>query len=1078
LHGLNRRDFLKALGITSGASALSACGLDDNRYMTPIESILPYVVKPEQVTTGTPTFFATTITRGPHAQSVAARYRDGRVIFVSANFQGPTSPSVSPASMFELQKHYSPDRIQGPTDSAGGGSTDWDTARGKLVDQFKAAKGAGKKVVYLGGYKSGAIVDLLDDFTDGNAIFWEPAGYEAEVTAAETLFGRREVPYYALDKAKYVLSFGAPFLSGWGDADTEGRYAQGRDPNNGHFVTRLAVVSPLRDQTGANADDFFGCKPGSEATVARAIAGLVAKRKGASAAVTSLIGNVSAADAAAASGLSEAQITAIAEQFASTEAVAIPGGVTGTTDLAAATYLLNLAGGAGGTLFTLGGYRGPVHGIDAIAQLKADLDAGKVGVLMLDDANPVYALPAELGFADAARKADFVVSLSSHPSESSALASMVLPTSDTFEDWGDEEPVAGLRLMRQPSMSALYNTVSLGDLLLTVARAAALTAAGNAAVAAPAAPEGEAVEGEEAAPAPAAPAPRTPGFEPTTWRDYVASVWRGYASGDPVDFWETSVVNGFARTDAGDIAPRLTARSYAFADAPETGSGDLHLHLSTHPFLQDGRYANQPWAQEVPHPITGIVWGSWVAISQATADKLGVTTHDQLSIQVPGMQDPMKVSAWIRRGVADDVLALPLGNGHTASGRYAEYGVNGFAAATAAKDSKGAHYLGGIKVTATKDGRERLVTAFSEKGTSDEGRHFGLHVDADRLAKQGDEEVHHPGELTGVHHLELDERLQEIGVSDFYGLPNHPTYRFGLNVDVNACTGCGACSIACYAENNLPVVGPLMVSQGREMGWIRINRYWETDVGGEDDIRFVPMMCQHCGHAGCENVCPVLATYHNLDGLNAMVYNRCVGTRYCSNACPFSARRFNYHTYTWPEPFNLQLNPDVSTREMGVMEKCTFCVQRLRQTKSAYKDGGNFTRTVPHEVWEQVPACAEACPSQALTFGNLNDAESKVAKAKKSGRFYQPLADLNVFSAVNYLAKANFHDDPMSHHGGGHGGGHGEHADGHGDDHGDAHHDDAKSHGKAEAHGDDHHGGDAHDEPKAHGEAGGHGDGH
>jgi molybdopterin-containing oxidoreductase family iron-sulfur binding subunit len=284
-----------------------------------------------------------------------------------------------------------------------------------------------------------------------------------------------------------------------------------------------------------------------------------------------------------------------------------------------------------------------------------------------------------------------------------------------------------------------------------------------------------------------------------------------------------------------------------------------------------------------------------------------------------------------------------------------------------------------------------------------------------------------------------------------------------MTVDVNACTGCGACSIACYAENNLPIVGKEKVREGREMGWVRINRYWESDVGGQDDVRFVPMMCQQCGHAGCENVCPVLATYHNIDGLNAMVYNRCVGTRYCSNACPFSARRFNYHSYSWPEPFNMMLNPDVSTRTMGVMEKCTFCVQRIRRVKSAYKDGGNFTATVPNEVWEQLPACAEACPSQAMSFGNLKDTEASVSKTRKSARTYEPLQELNVFSAINYLAKANFHHDPTAgHHGGGHGdGGHG--GDHHGADHADAAHGGGHDKDHAEpGHGDGKHHDDGH----------------
>jgi Fe-S-cluster-containing dehydrogenase component len=266
-----------------------------------------------------------------------------------------------------------------------------------------------------------------------------------------------------------------------------------------------------------------------------------------------------------------------------------------------------------------------------------------------------------------------------------------------------------------------------------------------------------------------------------------------------------------------------------------------------------------------------------------------------------------------------------------------------------------------------------------------------------------------------------------------------------MTVDVNACNGCGVCAIACYAENNLPVVGKQKVREGREMGWIRVDRFW-SEEGYANDIRFVPMMCQQCGHAPCESVCPVLATYHTIDGLNAMVYNRCVGTRYCANNCPYKARRFNWHTYVWPEPFNYQLNPDVSTRTMGVMEKCTFCVQRIRAVKSAYRNQG-FTTTVPDSELRQLPACAEACPSQALTFGNLVDGESSVTLSRKSARTYEIFPDLHTMPAVNYLAKASFH--PVEkHHGAGHGGAeHGEAA--HGEQaHGEAAHGEV-THGEA-----------------------------
>ena len=293
----------------------------------------------------------------------------------------------------------------------------------------------------------------------------------------------------------------------------------------------------------------------------------------------------------------------------------------------------------------------------------------------------------------------------------------------------------------------------------------------------------------------------------------------------------------------------------------------------------------------------------------------------------------------------------------------------------------------------------------------------------------------------------IDQRAIDAGILDMYPEPEHPTYRFAMAVDLNRCTGCGACETACFAENNTPVVGPDQVALSRHMGWIRLSRYWEGS-GETPDVRFQPVMCQHCSHAPCEGVCPVLATYHNLDGLNAMVYNRCVGTRYCANNCPYTARRFNYHSYKWPESFNLMLNPSVLTREMGVMEKCTFCIQRVRSIKDSFRDDG---QTVPDSALRKLTACAQTCPTDAITFGNANEASGTVSKQFQSERAYTMLGELNTKPGVRYLARINFIPAQPLHHGG-HGGG-GDHGDSHGDDHG-------KSHGDAHGggHGDHGHG--------------------
>jgi len=1025
--GLNRRDFLKALGLTGGAGALTACGLDDNRTYTPIEKVIPYVVRPEQVTPGTPTFFATTVQSGPHAAPVTARHRDGRVITMGANTQAGVHPGVHSTALFEMQRTYSPDRIQQP--AVGGAAASWE-------DALKAmgAEVQGKSVAYLGPYRSGSIVSLINDFTQGKAYFWEPLGYEHDVAAAEAIFGVRAMPYYDPSKADYVLNFGSEFLSGWGDSDLEGRYGKARNPNIDHKVVRFAHVSPHRGHTGASADDYYAVMPGSETLVALAVAKLVAEKKHYSGPALALLASADVAAAASASGLSADDIEAIATQFAAMHGLAMPGGTTGgTTDLAAAVYLLNVVGGAMGHSFGLGGYNGPISSTRDLELLVADINAGRIQTVILDDVNPAFSLPKAFGLAEALGKVT-VISVSSHKNETNAGAKIVLPVADPVEDWGDEEPVAGFHIMRQPAMTPLYGNVSLGDVLLTVGKAVF-------GVAEAAAAEGEG--SEEAA------APASLGFGPANWLDYLKATWKTRLGGDFDKAWVELLQKGVKDHGMNGVkAADVTATSYDFQD--KALSGEMQLVAAPHINRRDGRYANEPWAQETPDPTTGYVWDTWLEINPATAEKMGLASGDLVSAETAN--GSIQVGVHVYKGIHPNVVAIQFGNGHTGYGRYADgYGVNPVEILGNLKDSKGALRWQQGAVTVKSLGQQAdLVTTYSKYGESDEKRLFGVAVNADQLAKTGDAESAHPGDMTGIHLIKLDDRLTSSGIDDFYGMPDHPVYRFGMTVDTNACNGCGACVVACYAENNLPVVGKDKVREGREMGWIRIDRFWEEGVGGKDDVRFVPLMCQHCGHAGCESVCPVLATYHTIEGLNAMVYNRCAGTRYCSNACPYSARKFNYHSYAWPEPFNLQLNPDVVVRTMGVMEKCTFCVQRIRDVKSAYRDMG-FTKVVPDAALQQLPACAEACPTQAMTFGNLNDEHSVPASTRKSGRHYEILGDLNAYPAVNYLAKANFHIDPPSaHHGGGHGAEHGDAE--HGDAHGDAAHGDDHGEHKSNSH--------------------------
>ncbi len=1034
---LNRRDFIKALGLGGGVSALSACGLDDNRYYTPVEQLLPYVVKNEVHTPGTPTFFATTVATGPAAFPVTARHREGRVVNVGANTRAPWAPAVPAAALLGLQRHYSPDRYTGPRSREGATWSDvaWDAALERLAGAVRTAAAAGKKVAYLGPYRSGAITRLLSDYTSGNATFWEPLGHEAEALAAEALFGQRALPGYDLSQVRYLLSFGAPFLGTWGNPALASQFATARNPNEGGFVVRFALVAPHKDQTGANADDWLAVTPGSEALVARAIAKLVAAKAGYTGPALALIGDPDINAAASAAGTTALELDGIASQFASAGrggAVALPGGANGAgqgaVDLAAATYLINLVSGNAGATFGLGAaYTGPIHGLAELEALVTAMNAGEIGVLLLDDVNPVYALPKALGFDAALAKVGTVAALSSHPDETNAAAHLVLPTMSAFEDWGDEEPHAGLYLLRQPTTSTLHDHRALGDVLLATARAAGLAAPGTA------------VDAE--APVEDAPAGWSPGFAPTSWRAYLEQRWaedvypRSGAAEAFADWWHARKMDGFLALDGvGLTAPETLTGAYAWQPAAAfAGDGDLHLVAYAHPILHDGRFANEPWAQETPDPMTGVCWDSFLLVHEEKAKELGLARHDQVQVTTPNGAVVVGVEPY--PGIRKDVIALAFGQGHTALGRYAKYGVNVVDLLGVVKGGAGAMAWQQTKARLAKTGAKSEVVSVMGHNRL-HGRPLALRVDADELAKVGDAAHPHPGELTGLVHLPRDPRLVKAGQLDFYDAPEHPVYRWALTVDTNACNGCGVCTIACSAENNLPMVGKTLVRRGKEMNWLRINRYW-SDEGGQPTATFLPMMCQQCSRAPCESVCPVLATYHNLEGLNAMVYNRCVGTRYCANNCPYQVRRFNFHSYRWPEPFNLQLNPDVTTRTMGVMEKCTFCVQRTRAIKSAVKDQGH-AGPVPDAYLRQLPACAEACPSQALTFGNLNDPASAPAQTRQSGRSYDLLSELRTEPGVNYLAKASFHYE--GHH-------HGAHDAGHADAGSDPHHTEPAPHG-------------------------------
>jgi molybdopterin-containing oxidoreductase family iron-sulfur binding subunit len=461
-------------------------------------------------------------------------------------------------------------------------------------------------------------------------------------------------------------------------------------------------------------------------------------------------------------------------------------------------------------------------------------------------------------------------------------------------------------------------------------------------------------------------------------------------------------------TDLSAVAPSLAAEA--------TGPEDQTVVVFPHAVLHDGRGANKPWLQELPDPVSKIAWHSWVEVHPDTAAKWGLTTGDFLLLKSPfGAQ---KFPAWLTRSIRPDVLAVPTGQGHTAYGRYAQdRSANAFELLGPQVNGYGGRTFV-VRASATKTGEHRrIVTTEGSPRERGRGTVEVLGVARARSLRPGQAPFHH--EETPEYAAEAVEwwgerQYEKTEIGDYRG--EQP--RWGLAIDLSKCTGCSACVTACYAENNIATVGEDLMQRGREMSWLRLERYWLTDEHGEPQGAVnSPMLCQQCGNAPCEPVCPVFAAYHTPDGLNGQVYNRCVGTRYCSNNCPYKVRYFNWYNFAerdgqyeaWPEPLSMLLNPDVTVREKGVMEKCTFCVQRIRgaQNQARLED-----RTV--RDGDIVTACQQTCPSDAIVFGDLNDRRSRVSRLAGDPRGYHVLAGLNTKPAITYLARVVAQETPAA----------------------------------------------------------------
>ncbi len=691
--------------------------------------------------------------------------------------------------------------------------------------------------------------------------------------------------------------------------------------------------------------------------------------------------------AAQETGLPVATIQQLAREFgAARPSLAVAGGVgsqhAGATEVCAAVNILNYVAGNIGETVRFGADLDTGDGYGALQVLLAALDAGQVDVAMVHEANPAYTLPRTSGFATKFQKAGFKVSTSMYLDETSVLCDLLLPQHHPLERWDDLRPRAGVHSLMQPVMEPVFNTMATGDLLLRTAKALG------------------------------GPLAR---FSAPSYKEHLQARWQALAAQrgekDFAAFWHGALQRGgvFAAPPAAprvSLAPRGAQVTYT-RPAFE-GNGQFVFATYAHSLLHDGRGANKPWLLENSDPVTKITWHSWVELHPDTARRLDLRDGEILRLTSP--HGSIEAPVFVYQGIHPDVVAVPLGLGHTEYGSYARgRGVN-------ALDLLGApagdflpyistrvsvEKTGGYKSLASIAGNPRQLGRGIAEAVSLDAAKKGLTVQQAYLAEgHGKHDINTEPELEAI--KGWSEKQEQATKHGNY-LGDHP--RWGMAIDLAKCTGCQACVTACYAENNIPTVGETEIGKGREMTWIRIERYWEGgEAPGEPlTARFVPMLCQHCSNAPCEPVCPVYAAYHTPDGLNGQVYNRCVGTRYCANNCPYKVRYFNWYKYnqvSWPEPLHLQLNPDVTVRARGVMEKCTFCIQRIR---GAQNDARLENRAM--RDGDVVTACAQACPSDAIVFGDVNDPSSRVARLHQDPRGYRVLEDLNTRSAITYLAK-------------------------------------------------------------------------
>jgi MoCo/4Fe-4S cofactor protein with predicted Tat translocation signal len=966
-----RRDFLKYVGFTTAAASLAACE-------GPVVKSIPYVVQPEEIIPGVADYYATTMADGFDFANILIKTREGRPIKVENNNLPDSKISANARVHASVLSMYDSSRLKNP--KIDGTDASWADVNAKVKQSLADAQATGGQIVLLTGTMASPSTDkLIAEFTakypTAKHVVYDAVSCSDALDAFEQVYGERALAEYDFSKADVVVSVGADILGDWQGGGYDTGYAQKRIPKNGKMSKHFQFEANM-SLAGANADKRYPMT--------------VAQQKLAIAKIFSIV----TGNAITVSGLqNEEAVVNAANQLKKAGSKGVF--ATGLEDKNAQVLALAINEALQSEAFDANKTRQIRKGdTKAVSQLLADLKAGQVHTLIMNGVNPVYSLPNGDEFAEGLKKAKLSVAFSLKEDETATQTNIAVALPHYLESWGDVNIVKGHYSIMQPTIRPLFDSKQFQEALL------AWTENG------------------------------------TSYYDYLKNFWStSILSGKT---WNKAVHDGLFVTEVSSTnTANLNVTEAAIALTQSQPSNGFELILYTKVGMGDGQQANNPWLQEFPDPITRVSWDNYATMNRVDAEELGVKNRNvangaldghYITIEVGGTKLE-NVPVIIQPGQAKGTIGLALGYGRKAGLKTEmQVGVNAYTlyknfkdtqVATVSKDNSGWHEFACVQLHRTLMGRgdivkETTLVDFNEK----------------------DAKEWNPVPMVSLDHKPIEASKVDIWESFDRSVGHY----FKLSIDLNACTGCGACVIACHAENNVPVVGKSEVRRSRDMHWLRIDRYYSSEETFAEDtdkkdsfsglfgdngslggfgqmehpndtpqVVFQPVMCQHCNHAPCETVCPVAATSHGRQGQNHMAYNRCVGTRYCANNCPYKVRRFNWFLYSKNSEFDyhmnddlgrMVLNPDVVVRSRGVMEKCSMCIQMTQSTILKAKREGRPVNSDEFEV-----ACSAACGSGAMVFGDVNDKESHVAKLQEDERMYHLLEHVGTKPNVFYHVK-------------------------------------------------------------------------